>query len=65
MLEPINGRTMFYGKSDVLTYRTYAKPLAVTPFPNLPSRAATTLYSHIILHSRSRAKRFFLLFQRG
>ncbi|WP_405175894.1 factor-independent urate hydroxylase [Paenibacillus sp. FSL H8-0261] len=33
MLEPINGRTMFYGKSDVLTYRTYAKPLAVTPVP--------------------------------
>lgn len=33
MLEPINGRTIFYGKSDVLTYRTYAKPLAVTPVP--------------------------------
>ncbi|AOZ93169.1 factor-independent urate hydroxylase [Paenibacillus crassostreae] len=31
MLEPINGRTMFYGKHDVLTYRTYAKPLLVSP----------------------------------
>lgn len=36
MLEPINGRTMFYGKNDVLTYRTYAKPLVVTPVPESP-----------------------------
>jgi urate oxidase/2-oxo-4-hydroxy-4-carboxy-5-ureidoimidazoline decarboxylase len=33
MLEPINGRTIFYGKSDVLTYRTYARPLRVAPVP--------------------------------
>jgi urate oxidase/2-oxo-4-hydroxy-4-carboxy-5-ureidoimidazoline decarboxylase len=33
MLEPMNGRTMFYGKSDVLTYRTFAKPLVVSSVP--------------------------------
>ncbi|WP_199617368.1 factor-independent urate hydroxylase [Paenibacillus alkalitolerans] len=33
MLEPINGRTMYYGKGDVLAYRTYSKPLAVSPVP--------------------------------
>ncbi|GGF99765.1 factor-independent urate hydroxylase [Paenibacillus abyssi] len=31
MTERTRGRTMYYGKGDVLTYRTYAKPLAVPP----------------------------------
>ncbi|TLS52740.1 urate oxidase [Paenibacillus antri] len=33
MLEPVNGRTMYYGKGDVLVYRTYARPLAVAGIP--------------------------------
>ncbi|WP_248930871.1 factor-independent urate hydroxylase [Paenibacillus hamazuiensis] len=28
-----NNRTMYYGKGDVLVYRTYAKPLRVKPIP--------------------------------
>lgn len=33
MLKLRNGRTLYYGKGDVLTYRTYAKPLAVATIP--------------------------------
>ncbi|GLX70735.1 factor-independent urate hydroxylase [Paenibacillus glycanilyticus] len=33
MLKLRSGRTLYYGKGDVLTYRTYAKPLSVTAIP--------------------------------
>lgn len=33
MLQLHNGRTLYYGKGDVLTYRTYAAPLAVKSIP--------------------------------
>ncbi|MBM7563300.1 factor-independent urate hydroxylase [Paenibacillus sacheonensis] len=33
MLRLNNGRTLYYGKGDVLTYRTYAAPLEVSPIP--------------------------------
>lgn len=33
MLKLNNGRTLYYGKGDVLTYRTYATPLEVASIP--------------------------------
>ncbi|MFC4809573.1 factor-independent urate hydroxylase [Paenibacillus sp. GCM10023250] len=33
MLQLPNGRTLYYGKGDVLTYRTYAAPLEVPAIP--------------------------------
>lgn len=33
MLKLTTGRTLYYGKGDVLTYRTYAAPLQVEPIP--------------------------------
>ncbi|SEM86710.1 factor-independent urate hydroxylase [Paenibacillus sp. OV219] len=33
MLQLRDGRTLYYGKGDVLTYRTYAAPLGVKPIP--------------------------------
>ncbi|ACT01951.1 factor-independent urate hydroxylase [Paenibacillus sp. JDR-2] len=33
MLKLRSGRTLYYGKGDVLTYRTYAKPLSVAAVP--------------------------------
>ncbi|MBD2871155.1 factor-independent urate hydroxylase [Paenibacillus arenilitoris] len=36
MLKLRGGRTLYYGKGDVLSYRTYAAPLAVKPIPESP-----------------------------
>lgn len=36
MMRLANGRTLFYGKGDVLTYRTYAAPLRADPIPESP-----------------------------
>ncbi|MFC0211946.1 factor-independent urate hydroxylase [Paenibacillus chartarius] len=36
MLHLTTGRTLYYGKGDVLVYRTYAKPLEVVPIPESP-----------------------------
>ncbi|MFC5532405.1 factor-independent urate hydroxylase [Cohnella yongneupensis] len=33
MMKLTTGRTLYYGKGDVLTYRTYAAPLRVEPIP--------------------------------
>ena len=33
MLNLASGRTLYYGKGDVLTYRTYAKPLRTVSIP--------------------------------
>jgi urate oxidase len=36
MLKLSSGRTLYYGKGDVLVYRTYAKPLETPPIPESP-----------------------------
>ncbi|MDG0812779.1 hypothetical protein [Cohnella rhizosphaerae] len=36
MLNLPSGRTLYYGKGDVLVYRTYAKPLEIVPIPESP-----------------------------
>jgi len=36
MLNLSSGRTLYYGKGDVLVYRTYARPLEILPIPESP-----------------------------
>lgn len=36
MLKINSGRTLYYGKGDVLVYRTYAEPLEAAPIPESP-----------------------------
>ncbi|MCC3372683.1 factor-independent urate hydroxylase [Cohnella sp. REN36] len=36
MLKLSSGRTLYYGKGDVLVYRTHAKPLETLPIPESP-----------------------------
>ncbi|NBD23421.1 factor-independent urate hydroxylase [Paenibacillus glycinis] len=48
MLRLRNGRTLYYGKGDVLTYRTYAAPLEV---PAIPESAFTGDANVIFAHN--------------
>ncbi|SFS62332.1 factor-independent urate hydroxylase [Paenibacillus sp. BC26] len=49
-----DGRTLYYGKGDVLAYRTYAAPLAVTPIPESPYCGETNIiFAHNVTFSVS------------
>jgi urate oxidase/2-oxo-4-hydroxy-4-carboxy-5-ureidoimidazoline decarboxylase len=49
-----SGRTLYYGKGDVLTYRVYAKPLAVNELPESPYRGdRNVIFAHNITFSVS------------
>ncbi len=49
-----NGRTLYYGKGDVLTYRTYATPLVVEPIEESPfNRNDNVIFAHNIKFSVS------------
>lgn len=54
MLKLNSGRTLYYGKGDVLTYRTYATPLEVSPIPESSySGDHNVLFNHNIQFSVS------------
>lgn len=54
MLNLINGRTLYYGKGDVLTYRTYAKPLHVSPAPESAYQGdSNVIFAHNLTFSVS------------
>jgi urate oxidase len=49
-----SGRTLYYGKGDVLTYRVYAKPLAVNELPESSYRGdGNVIFAHNITFSVS------------
>jgi urate oxidase len=49
MLKLLSGRTLYYGKGDVLVYRSYAKPLEVAPIPESPYAGdGNVLFAHNI-----------------
>ncbi|WP_028610913.1 factor-independent urate hydroxylase [Paenibacillus harenae] len=52
MLKLRSGRTLYYGKGDVLSYRTYAAPLTVKPIPESPYTGDTNvIFAHNITFS--------------
>ncbi|MFC5648504.1 factor-independent urate hydroxylase [Paenibacillus solisilvae] len=54
MLNLANGRTLYYGKGDVLTYRTYAKPLTVNSIPESSFRGdSNVIFAHNLTFSVS------------
>lgn len=49
-----NGRTLYYGKGDVLTYRTYAAPLDVAPIPESAYEGdKNVIFAHNVVFSVS------------
>lgn len=47
MLKLPCGRTLYYGKGDVLVYRTYARPLEAPPIPESPySETHNVIFAH-------------------
>ncbi|SDX78782.1 factor-independent urate hydroxylase [Paenibacillus sp. CF384] len=49
-----DGRTLYYGKGDVLTYRTYAAPLVVAPIPESPyCGESNVVFAHNVTFSVS------------
>lgn len=54
MLKIRSGRTLYYGKGDVLSYRTYAAPLTVRSIPESPYKGnANVIFAHNIKFSVS------------
>ncbi|WP_138751448.1 factor-independent urate hydroxylase [Paenibacillus sinopodophylli] len=54
MLKLRNGRTLYYGKGDVLSYRTYAAPLSVHAIPDSPYTGdSNVIFAHNITFSVS------------
>lgn len=54
MLKLRSGRTLYYGKGDVLSYRTYAAPLSVKSIPESPYKGDTNvIFAHNITFSVS------------
>ncbi|WP_139998654.1 factor-independent urate hydroxylase [Paenibacillus paridis] len=54
MLKLRSGRTLYYGKGDVLTYRTYAAPLSVKAIPESPYTGdSNVIFAHNITFSVS------------
>ncbi|RAP78273.1 factor-independent urate hydroxylase [Paenibacillus montanisoli] len=54
MMKLRDGRTLYYGKGDVLTYRTYAVPLVVAPIPESAYRGdANVIFAHNVTFSVS------------
>ncbi|MGM0883032.1 MAG: factor-independent urate hydroxylase [Bacillota bacterium] len=54
MLKLRSGRTLYYGKGDVLSYRTYATPLTVRSIPESPYKGDTNvIFAHNIKFSVS------------
>ncbi|MGO4544042.1 factor-independent urate hydroxylase [Paenibacillus sp. 2TAB23] len=54
MLKLRSGRTLYYGKGDVLSYRTYAAPLTVRPIEASPYKGdSNIIFAHNITFSVS------------
>ncbi|WP_308634264.1 factor-independent urate hydroxylase [Paenibacillus silvisoli] len=54
MMKLKDGRTLYYGKGDVLTYRTYAAPLTVAPIPESSFRGdVNIIFAHNVTFSVS------------
>ncbi|MFC0332578.1 factor-independent urate hydroxylase [Paenibacillus sepulcri] len=49
MMKTSSGRTLYYGKGDVMAYRTYAKPLTVSAIPESAHRGdSNVIFAHHI-----------------
>ncbi|CAM4386743.1 factor-independent urate hydroxylase [Paenibacillus tarimensis] len=54
MMKLKSGRTLYYGKGDVMTYRTYAKPLKTAPVPESRYTGGdNVIFAHNVLFSVS------------